>query len=146
MTTPVHAARFEMTSEADQLGRMRSWLWTELVGQDLPLDASSALLVAVGEICNNVIKHAYRGQPGFPIVISLEVFADRFVVDIEDKGVRFNPSGYRPPDLDSVPEGGMGLFLVGQTVDEVAFDTARPEGTRWTLVKYRPGAAPAGRA
>ena len=146
MGTPVHASRFEMTSEADQLGRMRSWLWTELVGQALPLDSCSALLVAVGEICNNIIKHAYRGQPGFPIVITLDVFEDRFVVTTEDKGVTFNPSVYRPPDLDSVPEGGMGLFLVRQTVDEVTFDVARPEGTRWTLVKYRPGAAPERRA
>ena len=143
MSTPVHAARFEMTSEPDQLGRMRSWLWTELVGQALPLDACSALLVAVGEICNNVIKHAYRGQPGLPITIDVRAWPDRFVVDIEDKGVPFNPSLYRPPDLDSVPEGGMGLFLVHKTADEVAFDVARPEGTRWTLVKYRPGAAPA---
>ena len=146
MTTPKHVARFEMTSEADQLGRMRSWLWTELVGQDLALDACSSLLVAVGEICNNVIKHAYRNQPDYPIVIELSVFDDRFVVTTDDRGVPYNPAGYRPPDLDSVPEGGMGLFLVRQTVDELTFDTDRPEGTRWTLVKYRPGAGPAPRA
>jgi anti-sigma regulatory factor (Ser/Thr protein kinase) len=145
MTVPVHVAQFEMTSEAEQLGRMRSWLWTELVGQALPLEACSALLVAVGEICNNVIKHAYRNQPGFPVNIGLHVFPDRFVVEVEDSGVTFDPSLYRPPDLDTVPEGGMGLFLVHRTVDEVAFDTARPAGTRWTLVKYRPGAAPARR-
>jgi hypothetical protein len=30
----------------------------------------------------------------------------------------------------------MGLFLVRKSVDEVAF-TARPKGTRWTLLKYR---------
>src|SRR5215510_5749034 len=146
MTDPAHLSRFEMTSEAEQLGRMRSWLWTELVGQELPLEACSALLIAVGEICNNVIKHAYRSQPGMPITIALKVFADRFVVDVEDKGVPYNPGGYRPPDLDAVPEGGMGLFLVHKSVDEVTFDTARPEGTRWTLVKYRAGAAPARRA
>ena len=143
MVLPVHIARFEMTSEAEQLGRMRSWLWTELVGQSLPLDACSSLLVAVGEICNNVIKHAYRNMPGYPITIGLRVFDNRFVVEIEDKGATFDPSVYRPPDLDTVPEGGMGLFLVHKTVDEVTFDTARPEGTRWTLVKYRPGATQA---
>jgi anti-sigma regulatory factor (Ser/Thr protein kinase) len=141
MTAPAsgepHVARFTMTSEADQLARMRSWLWTELVGQALPLADCSAFLVAVGEICNNVIKHAYAGQSGQPIAIVLSVFPDRFIVSVEDEGAPYDPRGYTPPNLDTVPEGGMGLFLVRRSVDEVAFDTARSRGTRWTLVKYR---------
>jgi len=139
-----HVARFAMTSEADQLGRMRSWLWTQLVGHALPLEDCSAVLVAVGEICNNVIKHAYGGQSGQPIAIALSVLPDRFIVDVEDEGAPYDPRGYTPPDLDAVPESGMGLFLVRRSVDEVAFDTARPRGTRWTLVKYRakPAAPP----
>jgi serine/threonine-protein kinase RsbW len=149
MTAPVspdspHVARFAMTSEADQLARMRSWLWTQLVGQALPLEDCSAFLVAVGEICNNVIKHAYAGESGRPIAIALSVLPDRCIIDVEDEGAPYDPRGYAPPDLDTVPESGMGLFLVRRSVDEVAFDTARPRGTRWTLVKYRarPPASP----
>jgi serine/threonine-protein kinase RsbW len=149
MTAPVspdspHVARFAMTSEADQLARMRSWLWTQLVGQALPLEDCSAFLVAVGEICNNVIKHAYAGESGRPIAIALSVWPDRFIIDVEDEGAPYDPRGYTPPDLDAMPERGMGLFLVRRSVDEVAFDTARPRGTRWTLVKYRakPAAPP----
>ena len=134
---PRHVARFAMTSEAEQLARMRSWLWTQLVGQALALEHCSALLVAVGEICNNVIKHAYAGEPGRPIAIALRVFPDRFIVDVEDEGAPYDPERYTAPDLSTVPDSGMGLFLVGRSVDEVAFDTARPHGTRWTLVKYR---------
>jgi serine/threonine-protein kinase RsbW len=141
MTVPADIARFAMTSEAEQLARMRSWLWTQLVGRALPLEDCSAFLVAVGEICNNVIKHAYAGEAGRPIAIALSVFPDRFVVDVEDEGEPYDPRGYTPPDLDAVPETGLGLFLVRRTVDEVAFDTARPRGTRWTLVKYRAGTA-----
>jgi len=132
-----NVTRFEMTSDASQLGRMRAWLWTQLVGQALPLEDCSAFLVAVGEICNNVIKHAYGGESGRPIMLALHVLPDRFVVDVEDEGTPYDPRGYMPPDLDTVPESGMGLFLVRSSVDEVAFDTARPRGTRWTLVKYR---------
>lgn len=134
---PPHIAHFAMTSEAGQLARMRSWLWTQLVGQALPLEDCSAFLVAVGEICNNVIKHAYAGEAGRPIAIALSVFPDRFVVHVDDEGTPYDPRGDTPTDLDAVPESGMGLFLVRSSVDEVAFDTARPRGTRWTLVKYR---------
>jgi anti-sigma regulatory factor (Ser/Thr protein kinase) len=137
-TTPTHyVATFRMTSEAAQLARMRSWLWTQLVGQALPLEDCSALLVAAGEICNNVIKHAYAGEPGRPIVIGIQALPDRCVIDIEDEGAPYDPSGYSPPDFDNAPEGGMGLFLVRKSVDELTFDTARPTGTLWRLTKHR---------
>ena len=133
-----------MTSEADQLVRMRSWLWTQLIGQALSLEDCSAVLVAVGEICNNVIKHAYAGEAGRPITIALRPLEDRVVIDVEDEGAPYDPRGYTPPDLEAGPESGLGLFLVRKSVDEVAFDTARSRGTRWTLVKYRakPAASP----
>ena len=134
-----YVASFAMTSEAEQLARMRSWLWTQLVGQGLPLEECSALLVAVGEICNNVIKHAYHGEAGRPIAIALQGSPDRLVIDVEDEGTPYDPHGYTPPDLDAIPEHGMGLFLVRKTVDELTFDTARPRGTRWRLVKHRVG-------
>jgi anti-sigma regulatory factor (Ser/Thr protein kinase) len=141
---PPDIVRFTMTSEAEQLVRMRSWLWTQLIGQAMPLEDCSAVLVAVGEICNNVIKHAYGGEVGRPIAIAIRPLDDRVVVEIEDEGAPYDPSGYTPPDLEAGPERGLGLFLVRKSVDDVAFDTARPRGTRWTLVKYRarPAAPP----
>lgn len=137
--TSPHVVRFTMTSDPGELARMRSWLWTHLVGHALPLEGCSAVLVAVGEVCTNVIKHAYGGHGGRPIAIALTVLPDRFVVEVEDEGAPYDPRGYTPPDLDAVPDRGMGLFLVRRNVDELAFDVARPRGTRWTLVKYRAG-------
>lgn len=141
LVAATHTATFRMTSEPAHLARMRSWLWTQLVGQAWPLEDCSALLVAVGEICNNVIKHAYGSEPGRPIAIALQSFPDRCVIEVEDQGTPYDPHGYTPPDFDNAPEGGMGLFLVRKSVDELTFDTARPRGTRWTLTKRRAGTA-----
>jgi len=41
-----------------------------------------------------------------------------------------------------VPNSGYGLFLVKTIADSVSFDVARPSGTRWSIVKYRPGRGP----
>jgi serine/threonine-protein kinase RsbW len=130
-------ATLSITSDPEQLGRMRSWLWTALVGQGLALDECAKLLLAVGELCNNAIKHAYDGQGGHCIRVSLEADSRRLVLEVEDWGRPFEATRYRPPDLDAAPEHGLGLFLVKSIVDEVAFDVAREAGTRWTLVKYR---------
>ncbi len=129
-----------MTSDSDQLARMRSWLWTALVGQGLALDECAKLILAVGELCNNAIKHAYDSRGGQPIRVSLDARPERLVIEVEDWGRTFDASRYRPPDLEAAPERGLGLFLVRSIVDEIAFDVAREAGTRWTLVKYRNGA------
>jgi serine/threonine-protein kinase RsbW len=133
----IPVASFSMTSDPDQLARMRSWLWTALVGQGLALDECAKLLLAVGELCNNAIRHSYDGRGGQPIRVALAARPDRLVIEVEDWGRAFDASRYRPPDLDAVPERGRGLFLVRSVVDEVAFDVVRAAGTRWTLIKYR---------
>jgi anti-sigma regulatory factor (Ser/Thr protein kinase) len=42
-----------------------------------------------------------------------------------------------------MPESGYGLFLVKTIADSLSIDVAREHGTRWTMVKYRPGRGPA---
>lgn len=131
-----------ITSEPDQLERMRSWLWTALVGENVPLDDCSALVLAAGELCNNSIKHAYRGVAGQPIQLSFRAGEDEIAIEVEDFGVPFDPSRYVPPDFDALPDHGRGLHLVNRIADRVAFDVARERGTRWTLIRHRPGGAP----
>ena len=134
---------FSMTSEPEQLARMRSWLWTALVGQGLPLDECARLLLAVGELCANAIQHGYHGIPGQLIRVSLEVREGRLVAEVEDWGAPFDPAYDRTPDLDALPDQGLGLFLVRSVVDEVSFDVGRPAGTKWTLSKrLTPGPHP----
>ena len=127
---------FSMTSAADQLEPMRGWLRGELAALDLSHQDQWALLTAVGELCANSIAHAYGGEPGNPIRVSVETFDDRLVIEVEDFGRPFDPDAYVRPDLDALPGHGVGLHIVGLVADEVSFDTARPRGTRWTLVKY----------
>ena len=117
-----------LTSDPEQLARMRAWL--------------RRVLTAVGELCTNAIKHAYGGGGGQPIHLTVTAFEDRLVVEVEDFGRPFDPARYVPPDLDARPEHGVGLFLARSLVDSLAPDVARPRGTRWVLVKYRAGYRP----
>ena len=121
---------------------MRSWLWTALVGENLALDDCAALVLAAGELCNNSIKHAYRGAAGQPIHLSLRASEDEIAIELEDFGVPFDPSRYVPPEFDALPEYGLGLHLVNRIADRVTFDVARERGTRWTLIRHRPGGTP----
>ncbi len=131
-----------ITSESAQLARLRSWLGEQLARLGVDEHTQSALQVAVGELATNSIKHAYGGRAGQPIHISVASRDGGVVIQVEDFGEPFDPAAYRQPNLDEMNESGVGLYIVKRLADEFSFDLARKRGTRWTLVKYQPGAKP----
>ena len=137
MTGGACTETFSMTSDPAQLEPMRAWLRTVLARYDVLGPDQSGLLTAVGELCTNSIKHAYEGVGGQPIQVSVTAFDDRLTIQVEDFGKGFDASQYVEPDLDTLPEHGLGLYLVRRLVDTMSREVGRPRGTCWTLVKYR---------
>jgi len=135
--------RFTMSSEAEHLGRLRQWLRGALAGLGVDRATGSELLLAVGELCANSIEHAYEGRGGQSIEVSVRGYDDRVEIEVEDWGKTFDASRYVEPDLESLPEHGMGIHLVRRIADSLAVDVQRERGTRWTLTKYRRAASPA---
>ena len=63
----------------------------------------------------------------------------KFNLNIRDFGQKFDKSRYAPPDLDIATEGGYGVFLIEQMMDEVIYIDPTGPGTELNLVKYRAG-------
>ena len=142
MVEQARVVTFSMTSEPQELARMRAWLLAALADANVSRDRRSALVLAAGELCANAIKHAYGNRPGQPIHLTVRADADRVVIEVENFGEPFDPSRYTEPDLDRVPDHGLGLYLVKSIADHVAVDVGRERGTRWILTAYRAGSSP----
>jgi serine/threonine-protein kinase RsbW len=100
-----------------------------------PFDAE--LVSAFGEIYNNIVLHAYGRRDGETVEIAIQVGVGTLTVEIRDTGVAFDMSTVPEPDLDSLPEGGMGLHIARAMLDEVAYEPGPPN--LWRLTKrYRP--------
>ncbi len=96
---------------------------------------TSALKLAVHEICVNIIEHAYHGRPG-KIQISFQIANPpaKIVVELCDQGDAANVANFVQPNLEEPQVKGYGLYLVKNLVDNV--DYSRIGGTnQWTLVK-----------
>jgi serine/threonine-protein kinase RsbW len=96
-----------------------------------------AVQLAVHETCVNIVEHAYAGIPAGRIGVTLSL-VDRprqILVETCDHGATFDPAAVAPPDLAEARDGGYGLFLVRQLMDEVSYES-RPAENRWRLVKY----------
>ncbi|MBK9071782.1 MAG: ATP-binding protein [Myxococcales bacterium] len=98
------------------------------------------------EVLNNIVLHAYRRAEA-PIDVVGKFYADEVRVEISHFGLRFDIDAIPAPDLESLPEGGMGLFIARSLLDELHYypshdaaefvvDTA-PNATphRWSLSK-----------
>lgn len=101
------------------------------------------LLLAVHELCVNIIQHAYAGESG-EFVVNFMLHDDPLRVEItsEDHGrTAFDFTEWSPPDLTDPPIHGLGIFLMRQLMDDVTYehtDTA----SRWRLVKHLAVAQP----
>jgi serine/threonine-protein kinase RsbW len=96
------------------------------------IDASAAaafvsqVVTAVGEAFNNVVLHGYSGDRSGTVRIAVE-FGTGFVrLIIEDMGESWDPLRVGAPDLDALPESGMGVFIMRSFMDEVAYRPGRP--------------------
>lgn len=113
-------------SEACRIAQHDEWEGTALEAQ-----AVSAL----GEAFNNVVLHGYAGRPAGDVVLRISWTRNDFVMEITDEGLSFDPQQVELPDLDALPEGGMGLFIIRSFMDEVDYQAGPPNVLR--MVKRR---------
>jgi anti-sigma regulatory factor (Ser/Thr protein kinase) len=79
--------------------------------------------LAIGEACANAVEHGspYGSDSCFTIRCGIAEDDREFVFEVEDEGIEFALKGLTTvhvPDLES--EGGRGLFLMNQIMDNVA--------------------------
>ena len=84
------------------------------------------LYVVVGELVTNIVNYAYpNGENDY---LDVEIMHDKELLTIRfrDGGVPFNPLEKAPPDItlpmDQRPIGGLGILLVVQKVDAIAYE------------------------
>jgi serine/threonine-protein kinase RsbW len=90
------------------------------------------LISAFSEIFNNIAIHAYESLSG-DVDIVIEPSSTGLVVTVTDRGTPFDPSLVPAPELDSLPEGGMGIHIARACVDQLDY-TAGPPNV-WRLAK-----------
>jgi serine/threonine-protein kinase RsbW len=102
----------------------------------------SKIALAVDEACTNVIKHAYRYDPGRDITVTVGTAENAFEVAIRDHGVQFDPTGVQKPDmkeyLTNFRRGGLGVYLMRSLMDRVEYSIKPGERNEVRLIKLLP--------
>ena len=86
---------------------------------------SDDVVLALAEAAQNIVKHAYNGQPtGDTMRVEISFRDNQLKIDLYDKGKPAIPQNIQPRQIDDIKPGGLGTFFIGQIMDEVVFKTS----------------------
>jgi serine/threonine-protein kinase RsbW len=99
------------------------------LGEALGLSASriADLKTVIGEACNNVVLHAYEGDPG-PLEVTAEPGSGELEVQVADQGM-----GFRPRANQGDESLGLGLPLIAALSDSFEISGGPGHGSRTTI-------------
>lgn len=94
------------------------------------------IVLALHELCLNIVEHGYAGNPGH-IKIEGRHEGDELELKVTDQAPRSYspPVSVTPPDPDTLPEGGWGISIMHSVMDVVQYE--RIEGLNcWLMRKH----------
>jgi len=118
---PLETASMEVHSapgEIDSMRRLVEWFCTEHSSPPLSPHERSTLVLAVSEAASNILNHAYWGARSKRVQVALEAYPGEVHVLLSDWGQSFDHAAVAPPSFDGSREGGFGVYIISQCVDE----------------------------
>ncbi|MBN2694332.1 ATP-binding protein [bacterium] len=91
------------------------------------LDVLYHFELALTEAITNVIKHSYDNNDGFLITLNVTIKSNYIQVDVIDYATPYSlplnkEFEFSPYDIEALPEGGMGIHLMKECLDELSFE------------------------
>lgn len=83
---------------------------------------TSQLEIAVNEACNNIIQHAYKGDPSGEIVLEILNNGTDIIFRLTDFAKPADPARIKPRDLSDIRPGGLGTHFMREIMDDCSFE------------------------
>ena len=116
--------QIKVSCQKSNLKKIRTFLKECLAGSALPSTDAHLVVVAVDEVCANLMIHSHNCNPKVYIELRLYEADGYLTIDIYDQGDAFNIDTYQEPPLEKVIQdrksGGMGLILVKRIMDHIS--------------------------
>lgn len=114
---------FKVACKKEKLREIRCFAKHVLDEYGLKEADVNTLVLAIDEVCANLIIHSHFCNPRQSIEIEINLDENNLVVNIIDKTEIFNINDYEEPSLDDIikkqRKGGVGLILVKKIMDDI---------------------------
>jgi serine/threonine-protein kinase RsbW len=128
-------ASFSIPMKADMDGLVRRRVTEMAMTMPFTRDAIDDIRLAVGEAVSNAIRHAACNLDEARLTVRCIGDEEKIIIEIHNPGQPFDPDEVPEPNPILLKEGGMGIFFMRKSMDEVdyAFDDS---GTTVAMTKY----------
>lgn len=136
-----HLHQITLSAELESLPAFRNLIKTACQDvQGLNNQSIYDIQLAVDEVCTNIITHGYADMDPGSIMLVVNVEANRVIVSITDFGHPFEPAEAPAPNITAELEerkpGGLGLFFVFMSVDDIAYESSETGNITKLIKKY----------
>lgn len=129
---PIHLC---VKSNPKSLSQIRSQVSKTLAGTSLSTDVQGSIILAIDEACSNIIRHSYNCDPSRDINITLEVTKTELIITIVDDGDEFNICETEARDVTEIRPGGLGIYIIKETMDRMDYCRTSEGCNQVTLIK-----------
>lgn len=110
----------------DNLHKIRAFVSEVLHQYDLTEVQINNMVLAVDEVCANLIIHSYQCRPEEEIEVDININShNKIIFEIIDRGEGYDIRKHQEPAIEEIikskRKGGVGLMLVKKIMDEVDF-------------------------
>lgn len=125
-----------VVARPDRLRLIRSVVGEAATAVGCSAKCARDIVIAVDEACQNVIRHAYRGNPNGEIVVDVRREGDFIACNVVDFAEPVDVASVRSRALDELRPGGLGIHFITECMDEAGFRTPPGgAGNRLWMVK-----------
>jgi serine/threonine-protein kinase RsbW len=118
----------KLNCEKSRLSELRDFLTDVLTDAKLSEINKNQIILAVEEVCANLIIHSHACNPKDSITLDVTQDRQKIIFEIKDSGKAFNLLEYKEPRLSDVikekRKGGLGIILVKKIMDSIEFESA----------------------
>lgn len=119
----------EITLDAtvNNLEKVTDFVNEELERVGCPFKPMTQIDIVIDELFSNIAHYAYKPDVG-PVTVTVDIEENPIsvIITFRDNGKPFNPLQTADPDThlsaDERQIGGLGIFLVKKTMDDVAYE------------------------
>jgi serine/threonine-protein kinase RsbW len=129
-----------ISSDYDNVIKVSKGVRNFLEAEKIEQHVLHAFEICIMESVNNVIKHSYKEQKDKNICVRVKLNTKFIEMEIIDEGesrskLEIPKLDYDPKDVNNLPEGGMGLYIMNQIMDELSYSSKNGKNY-FTLKKW----------
>lgn len=133
--------KFKTPCQREKLKEIRDFISEVLTDIGFSEIEVHKVVLAVDEVCANLIIHSNKCNPAESLEILVEDNKEGTVTfDIIDSGIGFNYNNYKEPNLEEIVrkrrKGGLGIMLVKKIMDSVEFSQENDKNVCRLMKKF----------